>query len=76
MKKQLTKEEDDALNNAIAELENDSEDTCDYTERQEELDWVSNRLCEMSNKDFQIFIKAVRLQRKLIACRGRMYAGA
>lgn len=76
MQKKITKEENDEINNALAELENEDEIVCDYTERQEELDWMTARLCEMPKKDFDMFIKAVRLQRRAIACRGRMYAGA
>ena len=76
MPKKITKEENDEINSALAELENEDEAVCDYTERQEELDWMTARLCEMSKKDFDMFIKAVRLQRRAIACRGRMYAGA
>lgn len=76
MAKQLTKEQNDELVGALAELGEESDESCDFTERQEELDWMTGRLCEMSRKDFQMFMKSVRLQRRAISCRGRMYAGA
>lgn len=50
MPKKITKEENDEINSALAELENEDEIVCDYTERQEELDWMAARLCEMSKK--------------------------
>lgn len=37
---------------------------------------IETAMANMSKKDFDMFIKAVRLQRRAIACRGRMYAGA
>ena len=50
----MTQQEQKELEQSINELENDIEPN--YTERQEELDWMSDRLCEMRREDFKNFI--------------------
>lgn len=70
----MTQQEQKELEQSINELENDIEPN--YTERQEELDWMSERLCEMSKDDFRNFIASVKHNRKARILRGKMYAGA
>lgn len=70
----MTRKEQNELEQSITELENDIEP--DYTERQEELDWMVERLCEMRKEDFKNFIAAVKHHRKAMNLRGKMYAGA
>ena len=70
----MTQQEQKELEQSINELENDIEP--DYTERQEELDWMSERLCGMSKDDFRNFIASVKHNRKARILRGKMYAGA
>lgn len=70
----MTRKEQNELEQSITELENDIEP--DYTERQEELDWMAERLCEMSKDDFRNFIASVKHNRKARILRGKMYAGA
>lgn len=70
----MTQQQQKELEQSITELENDIEP--DYTERQEELDWMAERLCEMSKDDFRNFIASVKHNRKARILRGKMYAGA
>lgn len=70
----MTQQQQKELEQSINELENDIEP--DYTERQEELDWMADRLCEMSKDDFRNFIASVKHNRKARILRGKMYAGA
>ena len=70
----MTQQQQKELEQSINELENDIEP--DYTERQEELDWMADRLCEMSKDDFRNFIASVKHNRKARILRGNMYAGA
>lgn len=70
----MTQQQQQELEQSINELENDIEPN--YTERQEELDWMADRLCEMSKDDFRNFIASVKHNRKARILRGKMYAGA
>lgn len=70
----MTQQQQKELEQSINELENDIEPN--YTERQEELDWMADRLCEMSKDDFRNFIASVKHNRKARILRGKMYAGA
>lgn len=70
----MTREQQNELEQSINELENDIEPN--YTERQEELDWMIERLGGMRKEDFKNFIAAAKHHRKAIALRGKIYAGA
>lgn len=61
-KKEMTAEEKKQLENEIEILERGEEE---YTsERQAEIDWCTERLCQMDNRDFERYIKYLRYQRK------------
>lgn len=61
-KKEMTKAEKKALEEEISKLE---QDEAQYTEeRQAEIDWCTERLCQMGNRDFERYIKYLRFQRK------------
>ena len=53
--------EQEELNNTIAQLENDDQED---SEREEELDLIIDRLCDMTDKDFIKFMRYMRYERK------------
>lgn len=57
----MKREEQEELNNTIAQLENDDQED---SEREEELEIIIDRLCDMSNKDFIKFMRYMRYERK------------
>lgn len=57
----MKREEQEELNNTIAQLENDDQED---VEREEELGIIIDRLCDMSDKDFNKFMRFMRYERK------------
>ena len=57
----MKREEQEELNNTIAQLENDEPED---SEREEELELIIDRLCEMTDKDFIKFMRYMRYERK------------
>lgn len=53
--------EQEELNNTIAQLENDDQEV---SEREEELEIIIDRLCDMSDRDFIKFMRYMRYERK------------
>lgn len=61
----------------MAELANiEAQETESHNERKEELDWIVEQLCGMSDENFKNFIKAVKYQRKADSRRRRMTPNA
>lgn len=81
----MTNKEQIELTRAIEELER-TEDMTDeqleqeaietYGSRAEELDYIMDRLTELSKRDFYRFQLALRYKRKSLAIRNKMTAGA
>lgn len=57
----MKRDEQEELNNTIAQLENDDQEDSD---REEELEIIIDRLCDMSDKDFIKFMRYMRYERK------------
>lgn len=60
-----------------AEIEN--MEACEeeaHNERKEELDWIVEQLCGMSDENFKEFIRSVKYQRKAESRRQRMTPNA
>lgn len=57
----MKREEQEELNNTIAQLENDDQED---SEREEELKIIIDRLCDMTDKDFIKFMRYMRYERK------------
>lgn len=64
----------DELMAEIAGIE--AQETEVRNERKEELDWIVEQLCGMSDENFKEFIRSVRYQRKADARRRRMTPNA
>lgn len=47
-----------------------------HNERKEELDWIVEQLCGMSDENFKEFIRSVKYQRKADSRRRRMTPNA
>lgn len=47
-----------------------------HNERKEELDWIVEQLCGMSDENFREFIRAIKYQRKAESRRRRMTPNA
>lgn len=47
-----------------------------HNERKEELDWIVDQLCGMSDENFKEFIRSVKYQRKADSRRRRMTPNA
>lgn len=81
----MTTKEQIELDSAIEELERTENMTDDelekeaietYGSRAEELDYIMERLTELSKRDFYRFQVALRYKRKSLAVRNKMTAGA
>lgn len=81
----MTVQEELELTEAVEELErteNMTEEEVEaeaketYGSRAAELDWIMERLSELSARDYKRFMIAIRYQRKALAMRGSMKAGA
>lgn len=64
----------DELMAEIAGME--AQETEARNERKEELDWIVEQLCGMSDENFKEFIRSVKYQRKADARRRRMTPNA
>lgn len=81
----MTTQEQIELTTAINELEETENKTDEeieketletYGERAEELDYIMERLAELSKRDFYRFQMALRYKRKSLQIRNRITAGA
>lgn len=73
----MTKKEQEALNREIEELESGEADLDEIAEtRATEVNWMIERLCEMSNKDYKHFIRSMRYERIARKHLGEMSANA
>lgn len=81
----MTTQEQIELTTAISELEETENKTDEeieketletYGERAEELDYIMERLAELSKRDFYRFQMALRYKRKSMQIRNRITAGA
>lgn len=81
----MTTQEQIELTTAINELEETENKTDEeieketletYGERAEELDYIMERLAELSKRDFYRFQMALRYKRKSMQIRNRITAGA
>jgi hypothetical protein len=81
----MTTQEQIELTTAINELEETETKTDEeieketletYGERAEELDYIMERLAELSKRDFYRFQMALRYKRKSLQIRNRITAGA
>lgn len=81
----MTTQEQIELTTAINELEKTETKTDEeieketletYGERAEELDYIMERLAELSKRDFYRFQMALRYKRKSLQIRNRITAGA
>ncbi len=70
----MTKKEEEALNKELELLQAD-EDAM-FQERQEELDWITEQLCGMTEDNYRKFMRSIKHQRKARAYRGEMSANA
>lgn len=70
----MTKKEEEKLNKEIAAIEADEE--AQFTERQEELDWITEQLVEMDSANFKKFMRAIKYHRKANFFRGEMSCNA
>ena len=60
-----------------AELQNlEASEEEAHNERKEELDWIVEQLCGMSDENFKEFIRSVKYQRKAESRRRRMTPNA
>lgn len=67
----------DDLGDLEAELANlEAQDEEAHNERKEELDWIVEQLCGMSDENFREFIRAIKYQRKAESRRRRMTPNA
>lgn len=67
----------DDLGDLEAELANlEAQDEEVRNERKEELDWIVEQLCGMSDENFKEFIRSVKYQRKADSRRRRMTPNA
>lgn len=67
----------DDLGDLEAELANlEAQDEEVRNERKEELDWIVEQLCGMSDENFREFIRAIKYQRKADSRRRRMTPNA
>lgn len=57
----MKRDEQEELNNTIAQLEDDDQED---SEREEELEIIIDRLCDMTDKDFIKFMRYMRYERK------------
>lgn len=57
----MKREEKEELNNTIAQLESDEPED---SEREEELEIIIERLCDMEDKDYRKFVRYIRYERK------------
>lgn len=62
------------LETELANLETQDEEA--HNERKEELDWIVEQLCGMSDENFREFIRAIKYQRKAESRRRRMTPNA
>ena len=60
----------DALLDELATL--DAQEVESHNERKEELDWIVEQLCNMSDENFKEFIRSVKYQRKAESHRRRL----
>lgn len=70
----MTLKEEADIRKAVSDLENDTSDDELYEQKQENLNFVSEILCEMSEQDFRNFVRSIRYQRKALELRGRLNA--
>ena len=68
------KEDSNPLIEELANME--SMDIESHNERKEELDWIVEQLCNMSDENFREFIRAVKYQRKAESHRRRLSPNA
>ena len=64
----------DALSEELATL--DAQEVESHNERKEELDWIVEQLCGMSDENFKEFIRSVKYQRKAESHRRRLSPNA
>ena len=64
----------DALLDELSTME--AQEAESHNERKEELDWIVEQLCGMSDENFREFIRSVKYQRKADARRRRMTPNA
>lgn len=64
----------DGLSEEISKME--AMDIEAHNERKEELDWIVDQLCGMSDENFKEFIRSVKYQRKADSRRRRMTPNA
>lgn len=62
------------LEEELANIEAQDEEA--HNERKEELDWIVEQLCGMSDENFREFIRAIKYQRKAESRRRRMTPNA
>lgn len=60
----------DALLDELSTMEAQEEES--HNERKEELDWIVEQLCNMSDENFKEFIRSVKYQRKAESHRRRL----
>lgn len=60
----------DALLDELSTMEAQEEES--HNERKDELDWIVEQLCNMSDENFREFIRAVKYQRKAESHRRRL----
>ena len=68
------KEDSNPLIEELANME--SMDIESHNERKEELDWIVEQLCGMSDENFKEFIRSVKYQRKAESHRRRLSPNA
>lgn len=70
----MTKKEEADLAKEIEMLEADEEQQ--LNERAGEIDWMIERIGEMNDKDFRLFIKTIKCQHRARMFRGEMSTNA
>lgn len=70
----MTKKEEEALQREIEQLESDEEQA--LQERAGEIDWMIERIADMSEKNFRLFIKTIKYQHRARMFRGEMSTNA
>lgn len=74
MRKIIVRDDLGDLEKQLAESNAYEEET--HNERKEELDWIVEQLCGMSDENFREFIRSVKYQRKADSRRRRMTPNA
>ena len=74
MRKMLVKDDSNSLLDELAKME--AHDEAKQESRNEELYWIADQLCEMSDENFRQFIRYVKYLRKAESHRRRLTPNA